>query len=406
MLATLIPLFNAEQEVSSYSLFAQKQNKLLSPMYMGTAAFDGAGQIEGLDIIENLGLDKLSGDRDVFVEISQFSIFSDIENDCGAPHERVVLLIDYTIEPKEPFLKRIKALKDSGFRFAIRKLPLEKFAEYNPILVMMDFILLDHKKINVKNARMIFSKAYPSLKLCAVNVNSLEDYKELTKNGSFDLYEGEFFRMPIKEAGEELAPMKITYIELLNVVNAPDFDLTEAADVIGHDTALVLSLLEMANKLSVNSEITSIRHATAMIGQRELKKWINSAVTKELCVDKPSEITRISLIRAKFAENLAASFELASQDQELFLMGLFSVMDIILDKPMEEALSLVSVSKQIQEVLLENKGPLAPVLQFIKEYENGGWQEISRLIIMNDMDMDTIYRAYVDSLAWFKDLFN
>lgn len=404
MLATLIPLFDDNTEVCAYSLFAQKENKLLNPLHMGTAAFDGAVHINGLDIIENIGLDNLASDRDVFLELTQFSIFSDIEEDCGAPHERIVFLIDPKITPTEPFLTRIKSLKSLGFRFALRKLPLERFAEYNPILVLMDYILLDHKKINVKNARTIFSKAYPTLKLVAVNVGTKEDYDKLTKDGSFDLYEGEFFRMPVKEAGEELAPMKITYIELLNVVNAPDFDLTEAADVIGHDTALVLSLLGMANRLSVN-EITSIRHAAAMIGQKELKKWINSAVTKELCVDRPSEITRMSLIRAKFAENLAPSFEMAALDQELFLMGLFSVLDVILDKPMSEALEMVHVSKQIQEALVNRKGELANVLDFVLEYENAGWQEISRIIIMNDMDMDTVYRAYVDALAWFKDLF-
>lgn len=406
MLATLIPLFNDKIEVSSYSLFAQKRNKLMNPSYMGTGANDGAAHITGMEIIENIGLGKLTGNKDVFVEINQFSLFADIENECGAPHEHMVLLIDTKIEPKEPFIGRITELKAQGFRFAIRKISVNQFAEYNPVLKLMDYALVDHEKINIKNARTIFLKAYPELKLCAVNVNSKLDYERLTADGNYDLYEGEFFRTPVKEKGEEVAPLKLTYIELMNVVNSPDFDLTEAADVIGHDTALVISLLEMANRLTVNSEITSIRHAVAMIGQKELKKWINSAVTKELCQDKPSEITRISLIRAKFAELLAPSFELASQDQELFLMGLFSVMDVILDMPMEEALKIVSVSKQLESALISMKGPLAPVLDFIHEYENANWQEISRLIIMNDMDMDTVYRAYVDALAWYKDLFN
>lgn len=252
---------------------------------------------------------------------------------------------------------------------------------------------------------MVFKKAYPNISLVAVSVDTKEEYDSFTQGDSFDLYEGEFFRMPIKIAGEEVAPMKMTYINLMNVVNHPDFDLSEAADVIGHDTALVIRLLEMANRRSIN-EITSIRHAAAMIGQKDLKKWINSAVTKELCVDKPSEITRISLIRAKFAENLAPSFELASQDQELFLMGLFSVMDVILDKPMEEALSLVKVSKQIEDALINHKGPLSHVLNFVLEYENASWQEVSRIIIMEDMDMDTVYRAYVEALGWFKSLFD
>lgn len=405
MLATLIPLFNSQMDVKAYSLFTQKENKLLNPLQMGTAAFDGAVHINGLDIIENIGLDNLLGDRDVFLELTQFSIFGEIEKECNAPFNRIVFLINTNIKPTEDYLKRIRELKSHGFRFAIKKIGPDKFAEYNPILKLCDYLLLDHRKVNVKTAKSVFEKAYPNIKLVAVNVNTKEEYDYLTKIGSFDLYEGEFFRMPVKDAGEELVPMKVTYIELLNVVNNPDFDLSEAADIIGHDTALVIRLLEMANRRAINSEITSIRHAAAMIGQRDLKKWINSAITKELCVDRPSEINRISLIRAKFAENLAPSFELASQDQELFLMGLFSVMDIILDKPMEEALTLVKVSKQIQDALISGSGPLAHVLNFITEYENASWQEVSRLIIMEDLDMDTVYRAYVDALAWFKSLF-
>ena len=72
--------------------------------------------------------------------------------------------------------------------------------------------------------------------------------------------------------------------------------------------------------MTVNSEITSIRHAAAMLGQKELKKWINTAVTSELCADKPNEVTRLSLLRAKFAENLAPAFEMAGHSSELFLM--------------------------------------------------------------------------------------
>lgn len=79
----------------------------------------------------------------------------------------------------------------------------------------------------------------------------------------------------------------------------------------------------MVNRMTVNSGITTIRHAAAMLGQKELKRWINTAVVNQLYADKPSEITRLSLIRAKFAENLAPLFQLQNKTEELFLMGLF-----------------------------------------------------------------------------------
>ena len=155
-----------------------------------------------------------------------------------------------------------------------------------------------------------------------------------------------------------------------------------------------------------NSEITSIRHAAAMLGQRELKKWINTAVTNQLCADRPNEITRVSLLRAKFAENLSSAFEMSMQSSELFLMGLFSVLDIILDKPMEEALQMVKVSKEINAALLEGKGAFAEVLNFISKYENADWQEVSRIMVLKNMDMNKVYEAYIDSLKWYRTLFS
>ena len=160
------------------------------------------------------------------------------------------------------------------------------------------------------------------------------------------------------ESEKVVAPLKVNYIHLLNIVNEPDFDLTDAAQIIGRDTALILSVLEIANRLTPNAQISSVQHAVAMLGQKELKRWINTAVTKELCADKPNEITRLTLIRAKFAENLAPVFEKAILAQELFLMGLFSAVDIMLDKPMKEALDMVQVSDNIRNALLEQSGPL------------------------------------------------
>jgi EAL and modified HD-GYP domain-containing signal transduction protein len=210
--------------------------------------------------------------------------------------------------------------------------------------------------------------------------------------------------MPITNTETDVSPLKVNYIELLNVVNAPDFDLTDAADVIGKDPALVISLLEIVNRMALNSEITSIRHAAAMLGQKELKRWINTAVTKELCADKPSELIRLVMIRAKFAENLAPEFEMAMQAPELFIMGLFSALDRMLEKPMDEALKMVQVSKNVKEALLEGKGDFAPILEFVKRYEDADWTEVSRLLVLSKMDMDKIYEAYLGALRWYRDL--
>ena len=405
MLATLIPLFDADMAVRAYSLFAQKQNYLLNPSLLGTGSLDGAGTIIGLDVVESLGAGTLSDSQEVFVEVSKISIFSPIEENCSLPHDKVVLLFDYTIKPEKTYIKRLQQLKFMGYKLCVRSLAIEQFAEYAPILKLLDYIMLDYKKLNMAAAKNFFSKVYPDISLIAVNVDSIDDYKELAQGDAYSLYEGDFYRLPVTKGVTKVAPLKVNYIELLKMVNDVDFELTKAADVIGRDTALVIDLLKMVNHMAVNSEITSIRHAAAMLGQKELKKWINAVVSHELCADKPNEITRLSLLRAKFAENLAPLFEMAGLSSELFLMGLFSVLDIILEKPIAEALKMVNVSKEITEAIIDRKGQMAPILDFIICYELASWSELSRQMILMKIDESAVYTAYVDALSWYRDLF-
>ena len=404
MLATLIPLFDDKMSVCAYSVFARKENHFLNPGYEGGARFDGAGTVHELEVVSSMGVSMLSGGKEVFVPINQFSIFSEISLQCTVPANKVILLMDNSILPEEQYIRRVKELKEQGYKLAMRKLPITSFEPYREILNKCDYILLNHARIDIQKAKIYFSAVYPNIKLCAVNVDTQEDYEELTRDGGYDLYEGSFFRMPVKASETEVSPLKVNYIELLNVVNAPDFDLTDAADVIGKDPALVISLLEIVNRMALNSEISSIRHAAAMMGQKELKRWINTAVTKELCSDKPSEIIRLVMIRAKFAENLAPLFELAMQAPELFIMGLFSALDVMLEKPMEEALEMVVVPKNVKEALLNGTGEYAKVLEFMKRYEDADWTEVSRLMVLGNIDMDKVYEAYLSALRWYRDL--
>jgi len=384
MLATLIPLFDHDMNVCAYSIFAQKENFLLNPRMLGVGRFDGASNIEGMEIVESMGLDTVSGDKAVFIEMNSISLFSDIASQCDVPHDKQVLLIDKDVPAEERYIERIRSLRKEHYRLAIRKLPVSMFESYKEILKLVDYVFLNHKKIDITKAKVYFSRMYPNVKLVAVNVNTKEEFEVLKEGGGYDLYEGEFF----------------------NIVNDIDFDLTDAADVIGRDPALVISLLEMVNRMTVNSGINSVRHAAAMLGQRELKKWINTAVTKELCADKPSEILRTSLIRARFAENLAPVFQMGGLSSELFLMGLFSVLDVILEKPMSEALDRVKISKDIRQALIDRDGQFAPVYDFVLQYEGASWQEVSRQMVIAGIEEDTIYKAYIDALRWYKELFN
>ena len=404
MMLTLIPFFDRNMSVSAYSLFTRKNNFLMNPSLLGSRPFDGAAYVDGLELIQELGTTTLSGGKPIFVSLNNISIFSSLESECKNTNHAPILLIDQTFPPVSMYTDRIRELREFGYHFAMRNLPVHCYEDYAPILSQMDYILIDCQKIDAVKASFYFRKLYPDICICASNIPDMETFGKLSPAETISLFEGTFFRMPVTRGEHKVSPLKINYISLLNLIEEDDFDLTKAADIISQDTALIISLLRLANTRSFNSEITSVRVAVSMLGQKDLTRWIQTTVIEKLCSDKPNELMRLSLLRAKFAENLAPVFGMAMRSQELFLTGLFSILDIILDCSMEEALSMVRVSGKIRTALLEHTGSLAEVLHFIVKYESAEWQEVSRQLVLKNIEIPDVSHAWVSSLQWYAKL--
>ncbi len=376
----------------------------MNPSLLGSRQFDGAAYVDGLELIQELGTTTLSGGKPIFVSLNNISIFSSLESECKNTNHAPILLIDQTFPPVSMYTDRIRELREFGYHFAIRNLPVHCYEDYAPILSQMDYILIDCQKIDAVKASFYFRKLYPDICICASNIPDTETFGKLSPAETISLFEGTFFRMPVTRGEHKVSPLKINYISLLNLIEEDDFDLTKAADIISQDTALIISLLRLANTRSFNSEITSVRVAVSMLGQKDLTRWIQTTVIEKLCSDKPNELMRLSLLRAKFAENLAPVFGMAMRSQELFLTGLFSILDIILDCSMEEALSMVRVSGKIRTALLEHTGSLAEVLHFIVKYESAEWQEVSRQLVLKNIEILDVSHAWVSSLQWYAKL--
>lgn len=376
----------------------------MNPSLLGSRQFDGAAYVDGLELIQELGTTTLSGGKPIFVSLNNISIFSSLESECKNTNHAPILLIDQTFPPVSMYTDRIRELREFGYHFAIRNLPVHCYEDYAPILSQMDYILIDCQKIDAVKASFYFRKLYPDICICASNIPDTETFGKLSPAETISLFEGTFFRMPVTRGEHKVSPLKINYISLLNLIEEDDFDLTKAADIISQDTALIISLLRLANTRSFNSEITSVRVAVSMLGQKDLTRWIQTSVIEKLCSDKPNELMRLSLLRAKFAENLAPVFGMAMRSQELFLTGLFSILDIILDCSMEEALSMVRVSGKIRTALLEHTGSLAEVLHFIVKYESAEWQEVSRQLVLKNIEIPDVSHAWVSSLQWYAKL--
>lgn len=405
MLATLVPLFFEDMSVASYCLYAQKENMFEHPHLLGAGKYDGAGSIVGIEVFDSISESDLIDNCGIIIPINNISLFSNIEQQLTRFHGRIMLLLDQSIKPEESYSKRIMDLKSKGFKLAIKDLPLNNVEDYKSLLKDFDLFLINSDTGDVVEQAKAFKKVLPNIDFCAENLHSKEEFDAAKESGLFKIFEGTFFRIPINTQDTEVTPIKINYMKLMNVINQPDFDLEDVANVIGQDPALSIELLKIANKLTLNSNIRSIQQATALLGQREIRRWLNTTLFNGLAAGKPNEITRLSLIRARFAENLALVFDYAMRKDELFLMGLFSLLNLILDMPMEEALTQVGVSNEIKKALVSGDGIFAPQLDFLLSYEAGDWQEVSRLMVLHDIHMHAVYDSYVEALKWYGNMF-
>ncbi|MCR5415919.1 MAG: HDOD domain-containing protein [Pseudobutyrivibrio sp.] len=405
MLATLVPLFYEDMSVASYCLYAQKENLFENPHLLGAGKYDGAGSIVGIEVFDSISEDDLADNCNIIIPINNISLFANIETQLTGFDGRIMLLVDQSIRPEESYNKRLQDLKSKGFKLALKDLPVDKIEEYKFMLNDFDLLLVNAESGNVVEQAKTFRKAVPKIDLCAENLHNKDEFNSAKDSGLFRIFEGTFYRVPINEQDTEVTPIKINYMKLMTVINQTDFDLEDVANVIGQDPALSIELLKIANKLTLNSNIRSINQATALLGQKEIRRWLNATLFNGLAAGKPNEITRLSLIRARFAENLAPLFDYAMRKDELFLMGLFSLLNLILDMPMDKALDQVGVSAEIKKALVSDDGIFSPQLEFLLSYEAGDWQEVSRLMVLHDIEMHDVYDAYVESLKWYGNMF-
>jgi EAL and modified HD-GYP domain-containing signal transduction protein len=397
MLVSVTPMFDSRMAVQAYYFIVRKANNLVLDA-QSSKVLDGVLNSLSLNVINSVGLDALTSGNPVFIPIHPIAMFADLSVQCTEPPEKIIFTLDNSMEPTELYITKMKELIEKGYSFALQG--VKNYDYYADVLPYIKYIFLNNRNTDVKAISAHLSEHYPWLLFIVSKINTSDDFDRV-RYGKYTMFEGKFYRLPLSQGSFAINPLKVNYIQLLNIVNDDNFDISAVANVVQQDTALAISLLRMVNKIGLESEIKSINHAAAMLGQSELRRWITTAVADKLYSDKPDEITRLSLLRAKFAENSADFFGMTAQSKDLYLMGLFSVLDIILEMPIAQALDLVKVPDAVHEALVAGTGKYINVLDFIKAYEGADWQEVSRIVILHEIDEEMLYKAFVDAAMWY-----
>ena len=401
------PLFTDKMMVEGYYMAAQYGNAILESTKSNP--LDRAMDSPFIDFINEVGLDALTQSKPIFVPVTQIQLFTELNRNITEAPENIVLLLDDRVTIDELVIERCEHFKNLGFRFAAYY--KGKMDEIIPLKPYISYIFLKVPLTKLVEFSAGVKREFPKAMIVATDISEkpIFDQIVLHRDSKIDLFDGAFYKVHIPSNAKQnsLSPLKTNYIQLLNIVSQDDFDFQTFTRTVRQDTALAIQFMRLVNTASkARSEVKNLNQAAAMLGQKEIKKWVSTAVSNALCVDSPSEIMRLSLIRAKFCENLARHFEMAIQQENLFLMGLFSVLDVVLDIPIEDAFKMVFVPPQIHSALVNQQGEYYSVLFFVQQYEMGHWKEISRVALVRNISIDQIHFAYKEALLWYSDLIN
>jgi EAL and modified HD-GYP domain-containing signal transduction protein len=381
------PIYTRSIEVFAYELLYR--NDVLQQALRANGDKDASAAF--LNTFCDVGLEPLVGESLAFININRMFILQDY---CKAlPKKRVVLEVSPDVDPDESVISALTALRDSGYSLALddfgyceRNLPLLNLANY----FSLDFKSLAHEEISNRVLELKTFKA----KAIATNIETHREFETAASMG-FEYFRGSCFNKPKLSSPARVPINRLSLLQLVLKLQQPELSTVELEKVVGQDLAISYRLLQYVNSaaLSLSKNIESIKHAIQMVGTERIRSWASLLLLSKLD-DKPTELMVTAFIRAKMAERLAVAAGAAKPDS-YYMVGLFSVVDALLNVSMAEAIQLLPFSKPVRDALVSNEGPMGEILKCVLAYESGNWSNIRG----GNLDAGTIRQCYLDALS-------
>ncbi len=328
------------------------------------------------DSISLFDLQMLTGAARAFVNVDEIALR------LGAarllPADRIVVEILETVTPTDEMLELCRELYDAGYLLALDDfLDLPK---WKPFVELATFLKVDFQSSDPATREAVAVKYRGNrIALLAEKVETGRQMEEARDLG-FSFFQGYFFCKPSMLETREIPGNKVIYLQLLNAVAAPELNFKTIEEILKQEPSLLYRLLRYLNSpiLGLRAEIRDVPHAIAMLGEREFRRWASIFALVSLGNRKPPELVRTALTRAYFCENISLPAHREDQRSALFLMGLLSVSDALLDKPIEEVLCSVCVSDDIKLTLCGRGGSMKDVYHMLLALERADWDSLSK----------------------------
>lgn len=344
------------------------------------------------------GLDDFLGDKPGFINFTLETLLKKYPS--MLPKEQVVVEILETIQPGKRLLAECQHLKEQGYTLALDD--YEHRSVWRHFYPYIDIIKIDFRSTNYQQIEEIKQAiaAFPHIKLLAEKVETNAEFQQALEQG-FSYFQGYFFSRPEMMHTRALSPSQMALAELLYETSKADMDLAKITEVFKRDLTLSYKLLRYSNSaiFKRRTEIETIKHALVVLGQAELKKFLSLLFTAQISSDKPAELMRLAMTRANFAEGLASLGNDVTLEKA-FLTGMMSLMDAILDEPIESVMEKLPLANDIKEALIHKTGILADYLTLIQCYEVADWQKANETVTKLALDASKIPDAYHQAVQW------
>jgi len=358
------PIFKGDLSLFAYELlFRTNQENNYANMVSG----DSASAQVMLNAFGDMGLKDIAGTNKVFINFTEGLLLR--ENQPFFPAKQVVIEVLEDVHVTEPLLHSIKELRQRGYTIALddyvfnpQLKPLEAHAD----IIKVDILEVGPKQLT-EHAKRLKSQG---VRLLAEKVEMREQF-EFCKKIGFDYFQGYFFAKPKIIKGQRLPTNKLSVLELLSNVYDPDINMIKLSDIIAKDVSLSQKLLKfLAENVNSKVPINSIHDGVVRFGLTRLQSWASMLALSGMD-DKPLELFRMALTRAKFCELIGGLIGDFKPDI-YFTVGLFSILDAVMDMELGDLLGKLKLDEHIVNALIgEQPSNLKLCLAAVKAFEQG-----------------------------------
>lgn len=391
------PIFDRNMNVFGYELLYRRS---MNNFYEGIDDNQTTAELINNAFL-TMHLPELTGGGKAFINFSKDTLIKEIP--FLLPVELTVVEVLERVDIDGDVIEACRKLREKGYIIALDDFVFNE--SYLPLLDIAHIIKIEFPVVEYDVQRELIKKYKSKIRFLAEKVETREEY-QIAYDMGYDYFQGYFFSKPVIIKEKEIDSLNINLIKIMEVLNHDDPEYQKIAEIIGTDLGLSYKLLKLANSAFFGSKnkILHIKQALVQLGLIEIKKWIYVMMLKDIQIVENRELIKNCLIRAKFMELMAVETGKGNQQFEYFLTGMFSSVDVLMNRDMEEIVNGLFLPDSVKDALLGRENEIKYVLDIVVNYELLIWDDLVLDKIAGGIVQENLINMYMESLMWMMKL--